>query len=106
MDGSDIGEDEASDDIINKMFGFNPEEEEKEFDNPLLNFGDEFEDLEDAELGYLDFGGQSNNDWMTSSSGMFLALIVMAIAGYLWKKKNTKTDELYKPRDDKKGIFD
>jgi len=24
MDGSDIGEDEASDDIINKMFGFNP----------------------------------------------------------------------------------
>jgi len=39
---------------------------------------------------------------------MFLALIIMAIVGYLYKKKNKKTDtdELFKPRDDKAGIFD
>ena len=56
-------------------------------------------------MGYLDFG-QSNTDWMTSSSSMFIALIILPIAGLLWKKKKTQTDDDFKPRDDKSGIFD
>jgi len=43
------------DDIIKDLFGFEADEEEKEFDNPLLDLDDEF-DQEDGIGGYLDFG--------------------------------------------------
>jgi len=37
---------------------------------------------------------------------MFLAIIVMVIAGLLWRRRRTQTDDLFKPRNNKAGLFD